>query len=49
MALSLARADPSDAVLLDKGKGKPAPVALMAYLKGEKAKAIIKSYGYELP
>ena len=38
-----------DAVLLDKGKGKPAPAALMAYLKGEKAKAIIKSYGYELP
>ena len=37
-----------DAVLLAKGRDKPAPVALMAYLKGEKARAIIKSYGYEL-
>jgi molybdate transport system substrate-binding protein len=37
-----------DAVLLAKGKDKPAPVALMAYLKGDKARAIIKSYGYEL-
>ena len=37
-----------DAVLLDKGKGKPAAAALLAYLKGEKARAIIKSYGYEL-
>ncbi len=37
-----------DAVLLEKGKGKPAPAALLAYLKGEKAKAIIKSYGYDL-
>lgn len=37
------------AVLLDKGKNKPAAVALMAYLKGEKAKAIIRSCGYELP
>jgi molybdate transport system substrate-binding protein len=37
-----------DAVLLAKGRDKPAPVALMAFLKGEKARAIIKSYGYEL-
>ena len=37
-----------DAVLLDKGKGKAAPAVLMAYLKGEKARAIIKSYGYDL-
>jgi len=37
-----------DAVLLAKGKDKPASLALMAYLKGEKARAIIKSYGYEL-
>ena len=37
-----------DAVLLDKGKGKAAPAALMTYLKGEKARAIIKSYGYDL-
>jgi molybdate transport system substrate-binding protein len=37
-----------DAVLLSKGKDKPAASALLAYLKGDKAKAIIKSYGYEL-
>jgi molybdate transport system substrate-binding protein len=35
-----------DAVLLAKGKDKPAPVALIAYLKSDKAKTIIKSYGY---
>ena len=38
-----------DAVLLAKGKDKPAAAALLAYLKGDKAKAIIKSFGYELP
>ena len=37
-----------DAVLLAKGKDHPAAVALLAYLKGDKARAIIKSYGYEL-
>jgi len=37
-----------DAVVLDKGKGKPAADALMKYLKSEKAKAVIKSFGYEL-
>ena len=37
-----------DAVLLSKGKNKPAAFALLAYLKGDKARAIIKSYGYEL-
>ena len=37
-----------DAVLLSKGKDKPAASALLAYLKSEKARAIIKSYGYEL-
>jgi molybdate transport system substrate-binding protein len=37
-----------DAVILEKGKGKPAAEALMKYLKGDKAKAVIKSYGYEL-
>ena len=26
---------------------KPAATALLAYLKGDKARAIIKSYGYE--
>jgi molybdate transport system substrate-binding protein len=38
-----------DAVLLEKGKDKPAAQALLKYLKAEKAIAIIKSYGYELP
>ena len=37
-----------DAVLLAKGKDKPAAVALLKYLKGEKALAVIKSFGYEL-
>lgn len=37
-----------DAVLLAKGKDKPAATALLAYLKGEKARSIIKSFGYEL-
>ncbi|UCV16077.1 molybdate ABC transporter substrate-binding protein [Quatrionicoccus australiensis] len=37
-----------DAVILAKGKDKPAAVALMNYLKGDKAKAVIKSFGYEL-
>ena len=38
-----------DAVLLAKGKDKPAASALLAYLKGEKARAMIKRFGYELP
>ena len=38
-----------DAVLLEKGKGKPAVEALLKYLKGDKATAVIKSFGYELP
>lgn len=37
-----------DAVLLAKGRDKPAAAALLAYLKGDRARAIIKSYGYEL-
>lgn len=37
-----------DAVLLAKGKDKPAAIALLAYLRSEKTRAIIKSYGYEL-
>jgi molybdate transport system substrate-binding protein len=36
-----------DAVLLENGKGKPAAAALMNYLSGDKARAIIKSFGYE--
>jgi len=38
-----------DALLLAKGKDKPAATALLAYLKGDKARAVIKAFGYELP
>jgi len=38
-----------DALLLAKGKDKPAATALLAYLKGDKARALIKAFGYELP
>jgi len=37
-----------DAVILAKGKDKPAAVALMNYLKGPKALEVIKSFGYQL-
>lgn len=36
-----------DAVLLARGRGRPAAEALMTYLKGEKARAIIRSFGYD--
>jgi len=35
-----------DAVVLIKGKGKPAADAFIQYLKAEKARAVIRSYGY---
>lgn len=37
-----------DAVVLAKGKDKPAVDAFLKYLKGDKAKAVIRSFGYEL-
>ena len=37
-----------DAVILKKGENNPAAKALTEYLKGPKAAAIIKSYGYQL-
>ena len=37
-----------DAVILDKGKDNAAAKALVEYLKGPKAAAVIKSYGYQL-
>jgi len=37
-----------DAVILSKGQNNPAAKALMVYLKGEKAKAIIRAFGYQL-
>lgn len=38
-----------DAVILARGKDNPAAAALMAYLKGDTARAVIKSFGYTLP
>lgn len=37
-----------DAVILNKGKDSAAAKALVDYLKGPKAAAVIKSYGYQL-
>jgi molybdate transport system substrate-binding protein len=37
-----------DAVILEPGKGKPAAEALMSFLKSDKARAIITSFGYGL-
>jgi molybdate transport system substrate-binding protein len=37
-----------DAVILAKGRDRPAAKALIEYLKSDKSKAIIRSFGYEL-
>ena len=37
-----------DAVLLQRGKGKAAAMALLDYLKSDKARAAIRSFGYDL-
>lgn len=37
-----------DAVVLAAGKDNAAAVALMKYLKGDKARAIIRGYGYDI-
>jgi len=44
---SLHRVIRQDAVILDKGKGRPAAEAWLKYLGGKKARAIIKSFGYD--
>jgi len=36
-----------DALLLARGQGQPAALALLAYLRSEKARTIIRSYGYD--
>ena len=36
-----------DAIILAKGAGNPAATALANYLRGEKSRAIIRSFGYE--
>ena len=38
-----------DAVLLLPGRQRPAAQALMRYLRGERARTLIRSFGYELP
>jgi molybdate transport system substrate-binding protein len=37
-----------DAVVLSQGKDNPAAAALVSFLKSDKARAVIKSYGYDL-
>jgi len=37
-----------DAVILSTGQGNAAAIALMKYLKGDKARAIIRGYGYDI-
>jgi molybdate transport system substrate-binding protein len=37
-----------DAVLLNKGRGRPAAEAWLGFLKSDKAKTILKSFGYEV-
>lgn len=37
-----------DAVILERGRNNPAAQALMTYLKGDKARKLIQSYGYDL-
>ncbi len=37
-----------DAVLLEKGRDKPAAAALLKYLQSEPVRMLIKSYGYDL-
>jgi molybdate transport system substrate-binding protein len=36
-----------DAILLNKAKDNPAATALLQYLRGDKARAIVRAYGYE--
>lgn len=45
---SLYRPIRQDAIALNKGRGKPAVEAFLAYLKSAPARAIIGSYGYDL-
>lgn len=37
-----------DAALLEKGRGKAAASAFLTYLKGAKAQAVIRSFGYDI-
>lgn len=35
-----------DAVLLERGRGRPAAIALLAYLRGDAARAVMRDFGY---
>lgn len=37
-----------DAILLRRGQDNPAALALMAYLRSDKARALVRAYGYDL-
>ena len=37
-----------DAIVLSKGRGSPAAAAFMNFLRSERAKMIIRAYGYDL-
>ena len=37
-----------DAILLSPGKDHPAAIALMGFLRGDKARSVIRSFGYDL-
>jgi molybdate transport system substrate-binding protein len=37
-----------DAILLDKGRGKTAAESWLKFLRGDKAKSVITSFGYEI-
>lgn len=37
-----------DAILLTAGKDHPAAIALMSFLRGDKARTVIRSFGYDL-
>jgi molybdate transport system substrate-binding protein len=45
---SLHRPIRQDALLLNAGKRNPAASALLDFLRGEQARAVIRSYGYEI-
>ena len=38
-----------DAVLLTRARDKPAARAMLAFLKTEKARALVRAFGYETP
>lgn len=38
-----------DAVLLVRGRSNPAATALLAYLRSDKARTVLRGFGYELP